>query len=263
MTVKRFEAFVDNYIWGIESNNNLLIVDPGDSEPIKKFLHNSSDVKIAGILITHHHKDHIGGIRQLINSTNSNFFSENKIKFNNPKTFSGIPVIGPIGFEKYGVTVPVIEGELFAFGEMQFTVLEIPGHTSDHIGYLCKSSLHKNNLSVFCGDTLFAAGCGKVLGGTFPELFNSLKRLSKLPENTLIYCAHEYTLANIEFASHLFPNDLNIQKRKSAIQNSRRLGLPTIPSTIKEEIQTNPFLRCMNPKEFSEMRIAKDNWNPS
>ena len=157
----------------------------------------------------------------------------------------------------------VREGEQFTFEEKNFTVLEIPGHTSNHIGYFCEDNINGNLKSVFCGDTLFAAGCGKILGGTAYDLFYSLMKLAKLPENTLIYCAHEYTLANIEFASELFPNDFYIKKRKQNIENSRRLGLATVPSTIKEEIQTNPFLRCKNLIEFAEMRITKDNWTPS
>lgn len=261
MTIKRFEAFEDNYIWAIESENNYLIVDPGDSKPIIEFFQTHADAKLAGILITHHHHDHVGGIKKLTDSVNNYFFAPNQIKFNKPNKTNVIPIIGPVGFEKYGVNTPVHEGNCFKLGFKTFKVLEIPGHTSDHIGYLCKNSNKDEGMSIFCGDTLFAAGCGKLLGGKASELFTSLIRLAKLPENTSIYCAHEYTLNNIRFASQLFPNDVEIQMRKLRIESSRLIGLATVPSTILEEKKTNPFFRCKNIKEFAQMRTAKDNWS--
>lgn len=266
MIVKRFEAFNDNYIWGIESDNNYLIVDPGDPEPIINFFQKSKKAKLAGILITHHHNDHVGGIKNLTNKNNFNFFALNKINFqgsndNFTKISNKIPVIGPIGFDKYGVNYPVKEADNFKFGLINLTVLEIPGHTSNHIGYLCSNKPCDDDLSIFCGDTLFAAGCGKILGGTAIDLYKSISRIANLPNNTLVYCAHEYTLNNIEFASELFPNDSDIKARRLTVKNSRKLGLATVPSTIKEEKLTNPFLRCKNVTEFTEMRIAKDNWN--
>lgn len=268
MRVKRFEAFSDNYIWGVEYNNNYLIVDPGDPDPIINFFQSSTKAKLAGILITHHHHDHVGGIKKLINPDNLNFFIFNKIKFQNSndslvKNLEEIPIIGPIGFEKYGVNLPVKEADNFNFGLIDFTVLEIPGHTSNHLAYLCSNNSQDDEMSIFCGDTLFAAGCGKILGGTASDLYNSIFRIANLPNNTLVYCAHEYTLANIEFASELFPDDADIKARKLIVKNSRRQGLATVPTTIKEEKLTNPFLRCKNVIEFTEMRMAKDNWSLS
>ncbi len=260
MTIKRFNAFDDNYIWGIESNKSFLIVDPGDSKPILDFFNSNPDKTLAGILITHHHSDHVGGIKELIDISNNKFFSTGMIEFGKTKKLNSIPVFGPIGFEKYGVNIPVKEADNFMFGRKHLTVLEIPGHTSNHIGYLCREGNNSLTTRLFCGDTLFAAGCGRILGGKVDDLYDSLLRLAELPDSTLVYCAHEYTLANIEFASQQFPDDVEIKLRKSLIENSRKDGMATVPTTIKEEKLTNPFLRCKSIDEFAAMRKAKDRW---
>tara|TARA_A100001011_G_C14294725_1_gene837925 strand:+ start:639 stop:1430 length:792 start_codon:yes stop_codon:yes gene_type:complete len=262
MTVRRFEAFDDNYIWGIEEKSNFLIVDPGDPEPIIEFLRENKTLKLAGILITHHHFDHVGGINKLTNLNDLSIYCNDNISFCDDRKCNSLPIIGPFGFEKYGVNNFVKEKDSFFFGKQRFTVIEIPGHTNDHIGFLCEHNDLNKNISLFCGDTLFAAGCGRILGGKAEDLYASLNKISVLPEKAMIYCAHEYTLDNIMFAESQFPDDERIKRRKENIVNLRHSGIPTVPSKLLEEKITNPFLRCKNIEEFIKMRNAKDKWKP-
>ena len=232
-------AFSDNYIWTLVKGNEVTVVDPGDPKPVKEFLE-KRDLTLKNILITHHHFDHTGGIEDLINLSNCE-------------------VYGPHGDHIKGINKKLNEGDEFEISNIKFNVFSTPGHTLDHLSYFANAE----EPILFCGDTLFAAGCGKILGGTASDLYNSIFRIANLPNNTLVYCAHEYTLANIEFASELFPDDTDIKARKLIVKNSRRQGLATVPTTIKEEKLTNPFLRCKNVIEFTEMRMAKDNWSLS
>jgi hydroxyacylglutathione hydrolase len=216
-------AFNDNYIWLIESANNakVMIVDPGDAAPAEAFLARTM-LAPAAILITHHHADHTGGIARL------------SARFD-------IPIFGPPSI--VGITHPLRAGS----GQQlhpdfpPFDVLSTPGHTPEHISYLLEGRL-------FCGDTLFAGGCGRLLGGTAEALFRSLQMLAQLPGNTEIFCAHEYTLANLHFALAVAPDNHELLNRLRATEAMREAGQPSVPSTMALERATNPFLRSSDPQ---------------
>ncbi|MCU7851612.1 MAG: hydroxyacylglutathione hydrolase [Candidatus Thiodiazotropha sp. (ex Monitilora ramsayi)] len=214
-------AFNDNYIWmlGNPGSNNFVAVDPGDKMPVLAWL-NQHNASLCGILITHHHYDHVGGVTELL------------------EAFPGIPVYGPAAESIRGVTVPVGEGDVVSIEglEADLQVLEVPGHTAGHIAYYGEGAL-------FCGDTLFAAGCGRVFDGTFEQLADSLQRISDLPGQTQIYCAHEYTLDNLGFATWVEPDSAALQVRIEAEQVKRESGQPTLPALLEVERKTNPFLR--------------------
>lgn len=223
MKVHAVPAFNDNYIWLIESDHSrqAMIVDPGDAEPVIAALQQYQLEPVA-ILITHHHYDHVGGIEQLTRRY-------------------PIPVYGPAGENIIGITHKVSTCEQSQLHE-QFapaTILETPGHTEGHISYLIEDGL-------FCGDTLFAGGCGRLLGGTAEQLFNSLNRIARLPATTRVFCAHEYTQANLKFAAAADPDNTALQQRTKAVTQQRKQQQATVPSYLKDELITNPFLRCDN-----------------
>jgi hydroxyacylglutathione hydrolase len=213
-------AFQDNYIWLIQAENSqkALIVDPGDAAPVIAALaqHNLEPV---AILITHHHADHVGGVTALLEHFQ-------------------VPVYGPAS-----ETIPALTYPLEAQDGLHidpdfplFQVLDTPGHTAGHICYLTENKL-------FCGDTLFAGGCGRLLGGTAPDLFASLQLLSMLPADTEVYCAHEYTEANLRFANAVDSDNSALIKRIEQTQKTRAANQSTVPSLLADELATNPFLR--------------------
>ena len=218
-------AFEDNYIWLLaDSTSNVYVaVDPGDETPVLSWLQQRGGT-LAGILITHHHYDHIGGVPELLGA------------------FPGVPVFGPANNRIRGVDHWVREGESLGVSglDAQFKVMELPGHTAGHVAYLTEMAL-------FCGDTLFAGGCGRVFDGTFQQLSASLRRIAVLPPNTLIYCAHEYTLANLGFAAWVEPDNEALRRRTQEEQAKRDRGEPTVPSSLALELATNPFLRTGVP----------------
>lgn len=220
MSVHAVAAFNDNYIWLIQSaqTRQALIVDPGDAQPVLVALQ-QLDLTPAAILITHHHHDHTGGIAEL------------RRQFN-------IPVYGPAAEQISGVTDTVSTGDILRLNDFaEASVLDTGGHTPGHISYLMANQL-------FCGDTLFAGGCGRLLGGTAAQLFASLQQIASLPADTQIYCAHEYTLANLQFALAVEPGNAVLQQRISDSKAMRANHQPTVPSTLALEKATNPFLRC-------------------
>ncbi len=222
MKIDPIAAFDDNYIWCLSSagGNSAVVVDPGDATPVLFHL-KKHDLKLSAILITHKHWDHIGGIQQLTGN------------------YPGIPVYGPRNEIIEGVTVEVGEGEgIELLGvDAVLDVLDVPGHTEGHIAYLGKGVL-------FCGDTLFAGGCGRVFSGTHAQLYASLQKIASLSLATRLYCAHEYTLDNLGFAQWVEPESTALKQRIQRDRASREAGMPTVPSTLEEELATNPFLRC-------------------
>jgi hydroxyacylglutathione hydrolase len=214
-------AFRDNYIWLISDSatRQALVVDPGDARPVLTTLQ-TEQLNLAGILVTHHHSDHSGGIRQLV------------------EQYPKIPVFGPKNESIAGITVPVQEGNIVTVAgiSMQFQVLDLPGHTRGHVGFYSPGVL-------FCGDVLFSVGCGRLFEGTPAQMWTSLSKISSLPEETLMYCAHEYTLDNIAFAKWVEPHNTALLQREQEAHLLQDQDLPTVPSQLAVEKQTNPFLR--------------------
>ena len=205
------------------------MVDPGEALPVKAYLAREG-LALVAILATHHHPDHVGGIAELVEMTN-------------------VPVYGPKGEPVPALTHPVGQGDKVGIPELKasktaqvpsFDVLDIPGHTRAHVAYYGLDSL-------FCGDTLFACGCGRVFEGTPQQMLASLQKLAALPDATKVYCGHEYTLANIKFARAVDPGNQMLAAREERAAKLRAAGLPTLPSTLGEERATNPFLRCTEP----------------
>jgi hydroxyacylglutathione hydrolase len=218
LRVSPVSAFRDNYIWLIHNDKDAIAVDPGDAAPVEAFL-KENGLALAAVLATHHHADHVGGVAKLIARRN-------------------IPVYGPQHEEIPTLTRRLTEGERIQISELglEFAVLDIPGHTAGHIAYVGHGWL-------FCGDTLFACGCGRLFEGTPAQMTTSLDKLAALPDDTLIYCGHEYTLANIRFALAVEPDSAVLAEREQEEAAKRERGLPTLPSNVGIERQTNPFLR--------------------
>lgn len=216
-------AFEDNYIWLICSGRDAVAVDPGDAAPVLEYLARHS-LRLAAILNTHHHRDHVAGNAGLL------------------KRFGNMPVFGPRGESIAGVNRPVAEGDTVAIAapSLRFGVLDTPGHTAGHIAYYGADML-------FCGDTLFGCGCGRLFEGTPAQMTASLQKLAALPDDTRVYCAHEYTLANIRFALAVGPDNAALRQRETSARQARANGLPTLPSTLALEKRTNPFLRLDEP----------------
>lgn len=215
-------AFQDNYIWTLRAGKHAAVVDPGEARPVKEYLAREG-LTLTAILATHHHPDHVGGIAELVKMTK-------------------VPVFGPKGEPIPSLTHPVGQDDRAKIPELaaEFSVLDIPGHTRAHIAYYGLGSL-------FCGDTLFACGCGRVFEGTAEQMLASLSKLAALPDETKVYCGHEYTLANIKFARAVDPDNRELAAREERAKRLRAAGRPTLPSTLGEERATNPFLRCAEP----------------
>lgn len=222
-------AFEDNYIWCIEHNGTAAVVNPGDEAPVLAHLaHNG--LRLGAILVTHHHGDHSGGIAALVQ------------RFD-------VPVFGPAGEDIAGVTVKLREGDTVNVPGIgaPFSVIDVPGHTRGHIAYYRPNQL-------FCGDTLFACGCGRLFEGTAAQMAGSLHKLAQLPGDTEVYCAHEYTQSNIRFARAVEPENAALSARSGQVNDLRARRLPTVPSTIELERATNPFLRCEVPQVAATAR---------
>ena len=220
-------AFTDNYIWAIHASdgNQLAVVDPGDAAPVIAYLQ-ENDLQLSHILITHHHPDHTGGLQKL-------------------KTAYNPVVYGPEPSGIAGISDFLHEGDSINLFDQTFDIFEVPGHTLDHIAYSCQQA---DQEILFCGDTLFAAGCGRLFEGTPAMMVESLAKLNKLDPATRVYCTHEYTLANLKFAQAADGTNEELQRRISREEEKRQQDLPTLPSTIELELATNPFLRCSDSK---------------
>jgi hydroxyacylglutathione hydrolase len=223
-------AFSDNYIWLLREGRHAAVVDPGDAAPVLAYL-DREELALTAILTTHHHGDHVGGNVALL------------ARF-------PVPVFGPARETIPGRTQALAEGDEIAVPGLgwAFRVLDIPGHTAGHIGYVGSDA---DGGIAFVGDTLFAGGCGRLFEGTPAQMADSLGKLAALPTGTRVYCAHEYTLANLRFALAVEPGNVALQARLRRDQDQRDRGLPTVPSTVAEERATNPFLRAGEPDVFA------------
>lgn len=219
MEIVPVSALKDNYVWVIpdHATKQAVIVDPGEAAPVIQYLQ-ENNLSLSGILITHHHWDHTNGISELLEYAGN------------------VPVVGSHESKNDMVTVRVNDGEEFKCGHVTCTALSIPGHTLDHTAYY-----HAEQGFIFTGDTLFSAGCGRIFEGSAPMMYASLEKLAQLPDHTKVYCGHEYTRANLEFAMTVEPDNADIKNKYA------QLAACTLPSTLGEEKRINPFLRATHP----------------
>jgi hydroxyacylglutathione hydrolase len=221
-------AFDDNYIWVVSDGRNAVVVDPGEAAPVQAYLAKRG-WRLSAILLTHHHQDHVGGVADLLNG-------------------QAVPVYGPAGEAIEHLTYRLKNGDhvSIAAPALELSVLDVPGHTSGHIAYF-QAADPRGTPHVFCGDTLFACGCGRLFEGTPKQMLASLDALAALPGATEVHCAHEYTLSNIRFALACEPANAELQAWRDKASELRARGVPTLPTTIAHERAVNPFLRADNP----------------
>ena len=239
MKIHIIPCLQDNYSYIIhdQSNNYACVIDPSEAEPIINFV-KKNNLKLKYILNTHHHYDHVGGNERLKKE-----FGSKIIGFKGDK--HRIPLID----------IELEDQEIWTSNNFEAKIFHIPGHTSGHICF----HFYKNNF-LFTGDTLFSLGCGRIFEGTYKEMFNSLKVIKNLPEDTLIYCGHEYTKKNAEFCLKYDSNNNELIEKIAQIKKSISKGNPTIPSTLREEITCNIFLKAKDVEMFSKLRDLKDNF---
>ena len=239
MKIQIIPCLQDNYSYLIinEENNTACVIDPGEADPIIKYLENNK-IKLKFILNTHHHYDHVGGNKKL------------KKKY-------GASVVGYKGDKERipEIDILVNDQEIWIHENFKAKIIHIPGHTLGHICFY-----FYNQKSVFSGDTLFSLGCGRIFEGTYSQMFNSLKKLKELPHDTKIFCGHEYTMQNSKFCMANDENNQNLISKIKEIKKKLQNNLPTIPSTIKEELDCNIFLRSNNVETFAKLRDLKDNF---
>ena len=222
LSVKPIKAYQDNYIWLVSTNEGSIVVDPGESKKILNLIDNN-EIDLKGVLITHHHFDHTNGLSDLLNER-------------------GLEVYGPKNNVNC-INNIVKNNDKFTVIGIDFEVIEIPGHTLDHIAFY---SFNDGEPILFCGDTLFSGGCGRVFEGTFDQMFIALKKISKYPKETKIFCGHEYTLSNLKFALAVDENNEDLIEEYDNIKNIVDSGNPSLPTILEKELKINPFLRCDN-----------------
>ena len=239
MRIEIISCLQDNYSYLIidETNNDACVVDPSEAKPIINFLENK-DIKLKYILNTHHHYDHIGGNKEL------------------KKKYKSMVV----GYKNDAHRIPEIDilvedGQIWKKDNFEAKIFHIPGHTSGHICF----HFYKDNF-LFTGDTLFSLGCGRLFEGTYKDMFDSLNKIKSLPENTNIFCGHEYTLQNSKFCIKYDPNNLALKNKIDDIEKKLKNNLPTVPSILKDEINCNIFLKAKDLESFSKLRDLKDNF---
>lgn len=228
-------ALNDNYIWMLHDGQSALVVDPGDAQPVLAALQHEG-VQLKGILVTHHHPDHTAGVNLLRQTTGAQVFGPAREPMPEPlQRLNGDDIVQLLGLE--------------------FQVLDVPGHTAGHIAYFCTTKIGTDaSPLLFCGDTLFSGGCGRLFEGTPAQMLASLTQLSTLPDNTQVCCTHEYTLSNLQFALEVEPDNLQLAAYQRHCQALRAQGLPTLPSTMGQERQINPFLRSTQPTIMASAR---------
>jgi hydroxyacylglutathione hydrolase len=239
MRVEIIPCLQDNYSYLIidETNNDACVVDPSEAKPVINFIEKEK-INLKYILNTHHHFDHIGGNKEL------------KEKYNS--------IV--VGYKYDADRIPEInilmeDNQIWKRDNFEAKIIHVPGHTTGHISFY-----FFNEKIIFTGDTLFSLGCGKIFEGTYKEMFASLSKIKDLPEDTKIYCGHEYTLQNSKFCIEHDPQNLNLQNKMTKIKEKLKNNTPTIPSTLKDEKECNIFLRAKNVESFSKLRDLKDNF---
>ena len=239
MKIEIISCLQDNYSYLIidETNDTACIVDPSEAQPVIEVIE-KKNIKLKYILNTHHHYDHIGGNKELKKKYNANV----------------------VGYKNDAHRIPEIDtlvenDQIWKAQNFEAKIFHIPGHTSGHICFY----FFKENF-LFTGDTLFSLGCGRIFEGTYQEMFNSLKKIKNLPENTNIYCGHEYTLQNSKFCIKYDPNNTNLKNKIEDIKTKIKNNVPTVPSTLKDEVKCNIFLKANDLKTFSKLRDLKDNF---
>ena len=239
MKIQTIPCLKDNYAYLIidEKKNIACVIDPSEADPIINFLENNN-IKLKFILNTHHHYDHVGGNQKL------------KKKY-------GASVLGYKGDKERIPEIDILlnDQEIWKYENFEAKIIHIPGHTTGHIGFY-----FFNEKAIFSGDTLFSLGCGKIFEGTYEEMFESISKIKNLPDDTKIYCGHEYTLQNSNFCIKHDPQNLNLQNKITSIKEKLDNNTPTIPSTLKDEKECNIFLRAKNVDSFSKLRDLKDNF---
>lgn len=243
LKIDALPAFTDNYIWLLQDTRqqHCAVVDPGDAAPVQAWLDANPGWKLTDILITHHHHDHVGGVQQL-------------------KAQYGAKVYGPAAEKIPALDQRLTDGQHIHILEHDLEVIAVPGHTLGHIAYFHAAADKPWLLS---GDTLFAAGCGRLFEGTAAQMFASLQRLAALPAQTLVYCTHEYTLSNLRFAIAVEPGNPLVVERLEEVTRLREAGQISLPSDLRTELATNPFLRCDQPAVVAACRDkAHQSQNP-
>lgn len=234
MNLISIAALSDNYIWLLhDAQHRCVIVDPGEAEPVLQALRKHQLTPVA-VLLTHHHSDHVAGVPDI------------------QKTYPDLPIYGPEETAQHGATRILRDCDHIQLLNSDFSVFSVPGHTLGHISYYSAPYL-------FCGDTLFSAGCGRIFEGTTKQLHESVEKISKLPDETRICCAHEYTLSNLEFAHTIWPEECNITAYLSEIRLLRDKSQSTLPTTLGIERKVNLFLRCHDTDLKGKLKIKHGN----
>ena len=219
LSVEPIKAYTDNYIWLVSTNEGSIVVDPGESKEILNLI-DANKIDLKGVLITHHHYDHTSGLLDLTSKMNLEVYGPEKIE---------------------GINNIVNESDKFSIIGIDFEVIEIPGHTLDHLAFY---SSNNEDPILFCGDTLFAGGCGRVFEGTFEQMFMSLKKISKYPKETKVFCGHEYTLSNLKFALEVDKDNKDLINEFNKTEKLISSDIPSLPTNLNKELKLNPFLRC-------------------
>ncbi|MDI3380328.1 hydroxyacylglutathione hydrolase [Xenophilus aerolatus] len=223
MTLVPLPAFADNYIWMLQVGAHAVVVDPGDARPVLDALATRPDLTLAAILVTHHHADHTGGVAVLREATGARVYGPARETIPEPFT-------------------PLSQGDRVQVLGLEFTVIDVPGHTAGHIAYFLPAQPGEAPL-LFCGDTLFSGGCGRLFEGTPGQMLHSLDALAALPDDARVCCAHEYTLSNLRFARAVEPANARLIEYTAQCESLRAQGQPTLPARLATERQVNPFLR--------------------